>query len=85
MPRAVHNQTEWARIRQEIECYSVDEFDAHEAAELRIFLRKQGHQLMAIDALIAVVALRYGLTLLTTDNDFFCVEGLTIENWMKPE
>jgi len=44
-------------------------------------LRKEGWQLAALDALIAVVALRYELVLLTTDNDFKAVPKLKVENW----
>ena len=35
------------------------------------------------DALIAAVALRRDLTLLTTDGDFAAVPGLLCENWLR--
>ncbi|RIK38099.1 MAG: hypothetical protein DCC55_22160 [Chloroflexi bacterium] len=35
-----------------------------------------------VDALIAALALRYELTLLTTDKDFWAVPGLRMENWL---
>ena len=35
-----------------------------------------------IDALIAAIALRYDLTLLTTDGDFYAVPDLKHENWL---
>lgn len=36
----------------------------------------------AVDALIAVVALRYNLTLLTSDQDFTAIASLPQENWL---
>ena len=39
--------------------------------------RRQGWQLATIDALIAAIALRYNLILLTTDQDFRAIPGLT--------
>jgi len=38
--------------------------------------------LATIDALIAITALRYDLTLLTTDGDFQAVPVLRLENWL---
>ncbi|MFI5458012.1 MAG: type II toxin-antitoxin system VapC family toxin [Isosphaerales bacterium] len=37
-----------------------------------------------VDALIAVVAIRYDLVLLTSDNDFARVPNLEQENWLIP-
>ena len=82
LPRGRANQTEWERIRTRLRCYSVDENDAIEAAMLRLSLRRQGRQLATIDALIATVALRYDLVLLTTDRDFLAVPSLQCENWI---
>ena len=39
-------------------------------------------QLETVDALITAVALRYDLTLLTTDRDFNAVPQLKQENWL---
>ncbi|WP_164689624.1 type II toxin-antitoxin system VapC family toxin [Herpetosiphon llansteffanensis] len=64
-------------------CYLPDETDALHAAELQIALRRQGRQLATVDALIAALALRYGLVLLTTDKDFDAVPELRIENWLR--
>ncbi|GAB4461456.1 MAG: hypothetical protein Fur0044_53350 [Anaerolineae bacterium] len=44
-------------------------------------MRRQGRQLEAIDSFIAIVAVRYDLILLTTDQDFQVVPDLQIENW----
>lgn len=41
--------------------------------------------IQALDAGIAVTALRYDLTLLTTDGDFQAVPGLRHENWLRKE
>ena len=63
-------------------CYVPDESDAESAADLQLALRRRGRQLETVDALIAAVALRNGLTLLTTDMDFQAVPGLLQENWL---
>lgn len=82
-PRAVENLRLWAQWEAMLECLVPTAADAKEAAALRIRLRKQGIQLATIDALIAVTALRYDLTLLTTDGDFRAVPNLRLENWRE--
>ena len=58
------------------------ETDAEFAAQLQISLRKRGWQLETVDALIATIALRYDLTLLTTDRDFEAIPDLQQANWL---
>ncbi len=82
LPRAQQNLAEWTRLKSSFRCYISDETDAEQAAELQISLRRQGWQLETVDAFIAVTALRYNLTLLTTDNDFRAVPDLLKENWL---
>ncbi len=82
LPRAVQNRREWALMRPTLELVMLDEQDALDAADLQVSLRRRGAQLATVDALIATVALRYGLVLLTTDADFQAVPGLVIENWL---
>lgn len=82
LPRAQQNQAEWERLKPLLPCYIPDETDAEFAAELQISLRSRGWQLETVDALIATVALRYDLTLLTTDKDFQRVPKLQQENWL---
>ena len=82
LPRAEQNLAEWARLRLNFYCYASDEFDAERAVELQITLRRRGRQLATVDALIAAVALRYDLTLLTTDKDFAAIPQLNQENWL---
>lgn len=81
LPRAAQNLAEWARLQPLLPCYIPDETDAESAARLQIALRWQGRQLETVDALVAVIALRYGLVLLTTDADFRAVPDLPHENW----
>lgn len=85
LPRAVQNLAEWARLQPLFPCYIPDETDAALAAELQVALRRQGRQLATVDALIAVVVLRYDLILLTTDGDFQAVPHLQQENWLRTE
>jgi len=47
-----------------------DRQDHIEAADLRNRCRRSGIQIGTIDALLAELCIRHGLTLLTTDNDF---------------
>ncbi len=82
LPRAARNWTEWHTIRPSLMLRPLDETDALEAAALQVALRRQGRQLATVDALIAVVALRYDLTLLTTDGDFAPVLTLQVESWL---
>jgi predicted nucleic acid-binding protein len=49
---------------------SPDRQDHVEAAALRNTCRRSGVQLGTIDALLAQLCIRHGLTLLTADNDF---------------
>jgi predicted nucleic acid-binding protein len=44
--------------------------DYIDAADLRNLCRRSGVQVATIDALIAQICVRHGLTLLTTDSDF---------------
>lgn len=84
LPRAKQNLAEWARLRSNFTCLIPDESDAEKSAALRCDLRRRGHQLDTIDALIAILALRNNLVLLTTDRDFSAVPGLRVENWFAP-
>jgi predicted nucleic acid-binding protein len=52
---------------------SPDRQDHIEAADLCNRCRRSGIQIGTIDALLAELCIRHGLTLLTTDNDFFRV------------
>ena len=79
---AALNRGEWQRLRLAVPCYLLDERDAESAAELQLALRRRGRQLETVDSLIAAVALRYSLILLTTDMDFQAVPGLPQENWL---
>jgi predicted nucleic acid-binding protein len=82
IPRSKQNLAEWQRLMPGLTVYDLDRADAERAAHLQIQLRRQGWQLGTVDALIAAVALRYGLTLLTTDKDFSVIPALNQENWL---
>jgi len=82
LPRAKQNQAEWERLRPLLALQELDEKDAVEAAQLQVKLRSVGYQLKTVDALIATIALRYKLTLLTTDRDFTPIQSLRLENWL---
>ncbi|MBI5564731.1 MAG: type II toxin-antitoxin system VapC family toxin [Chloroflexi bacterium] len=82
LPRASQNIQEWERLRPSFDVIAVEERDALDAAAIRVRLRRRGWQLNVVDALIVAIALRYGLTLLTTDGDFDAVPDLKYENWL---
>jgi len=81
LPRAERNLKEWERMKADFIYYSIDKNDAERSARLRLTLRQQGWQLGLIDAMIAVIALRNNLILLTNDKDFGAIVGLQQENW----
>ncbi|MBE2236176.1 MAG: type II toxin-antitoxin system VapC family toxin [Caldilineaceae bacterium] len=81
--RAVQNLAEWQRLQHSLGLYPINQLEAELAAELQTSLRRRGWQLATVDALIAAVALRHDLTLLTTDGDFAAVPGLVCENWLR--
>ncbi len=82
VPRTAQNLAEWQRLIPGLTMYDLDRTDAERAADLQIQLRRQGWQLGTVDALIAAVALRHNLTLLTRDKDFTAIAALPQENWM---
>jgi tRNA(fMet)-specific endonuclease VapC len=81
-PRAARNTLEWENWRAALDVYRVEEEDAVRAAQLQVSLRRQGRQLKTVDALIAAIALRYNLIVLTSDNDFDAIPDLRCENWL---
>lgn len=83
VPRALKNRAEWQRLMSGLTMIDLDRADAERAAELQIDLRRVGWQLGTVDALIAAVALRYDLTLLTRDKDFSAIPTLAQESWLS--
>jgi tRNA(fMet)-specific endonuclease VapC len=82
LSRARQNLQEWERLKFSFNYYDIDRLDAEEAARLQVALRHQGWQLETVDALIATTALRNGLTLLTSDQDFRIISELEQQNWL---
>ncbi|MEP7341630.1 MAG: PIN domain-containing protein [Acidobacteriota bacterium] len=82
LPRAVQNRAEWQKLRRNLFCYQLDEQDAEYAVDLQLSLRAKGRQLEMADALIAAIAIRYDLILLTQDGDFRPLTQLKRENWL---
>ena len=83
LPRAQQNRNEWEKLSVMFYYRSIDRRDAERAATLQIDLQRHGWQLNIVDALIASIALRYNLILLTTDSDFSEITGLQVENWVS--
>jgi tRNA(fMet)-specific endonuclease VapC len=82
LPRAKSALAEWNDLKTRFNYYGIDQVDAEQAAVLQVVLRRQGRQLATVDALIATVALRNNLSLLTTDQDFAAISGLNQQNWI---
>jgi tRNA(fMet)-specific endonuclease VapC len=83
LPRARQNLKEWERLKPSFNYRAIDRVDAEQAAEVQITLRRQGRQLATVDALIAAVAIRNELILLTTDKDFGAIPQIKQENWLQ--
>ena len=83
-PRAAANLRAWAALLSVVVPVELRAADADLAADLRVLLRTRGRQLALADALIAAVALRLQLTLLTRDRDFDAVPGLVTADWWPP-
>ena len=75
---------DWDRVLIALEKLPLDRQDAEFAARLRAAQRSIGRQFKLGDSLIAAVAIRYDLTLLTADRDFDRIPGLRVENWLDP-
>ena len=84
LPRAQANLAEWSRLQGSFGYFPIVKDDAEDAANLQFAMRRQGWQLALVDALIAVIAIRSNLVLLTTDGDFQFIPNLQQENWLKP-
>jgi tRNA(fMet)-specific endonuclease VapC len=81
-PRSKQNLAEWTQLSVTFLYLDTIRQDAERAATLQAELRRHGWQLGTVDALIAATALRYDLTLLTSDKDFSRIPGLRLENWV---
>ena len=84
LPRAKSALVAWNDLKSRFNYYGIDQVDAERAALLQVVLRRQGRQLATVDALIATVALRNNLILLTTDQDFATIAELVQQNWTAP-
>ena len=82
LPRRDRNLREWNRFSSMFTFYATGRADVELAVSLRIQLRRRGRQLGIMDAMIASIALRYNMILLTSDRDFDPIPGLQRENWL---
>jgi predicted nucleic acid-binding protein len=61
-----------------------DRNDHIEAADLKIQCRRSGIQIGTIDALLAQLCIRHGLTMLSTDRDFERIADLSSLKFWRP-
>ena len=62
---------------------SVDSFAAHAYSEIFAQLRRNGRPIPTNDIWIAAIAKAHHLILVTNDEHFQSIDGLSIENWLE--
>jgi len=75
----------WVSFKEQVEILPFSEGDAAHAAQIRSVLKKEGQLIGPYDILLAGTSKSHNL-IFVTDNlsEFKRVEGLHIENWIKP-
>lgn len=71
----------WSRFYELLTYELVTDGVASDAARIVRDTAKHGHQIGAMDALIAATAIEWDLTIATRDKDFQRVAGLKVELW----
>ena len=73
------------RVIPELIVWPLTEAAAEEYGRIAAELRRAGRPIGRIDMLIAAIALSLGnTTVVSADNDFSAVPGLSVENWSAP-
>lgn len=79
--RVQHNKAQVDKLAAEITVLNCDEQPARLFGRLSNELQRKGRPNQPNDIWIAATALQYNLILLTRDNDFANVDGLTVQSW----
>lgn len=71
-------------LLKDLEVLAYELEDANATAAVRAALRKRGTPIGSYDVMIAGTALRYGLTMVTSNvEEFERIDGLIVEDWRK--
>lgn len=80
--RKEENFQQLKRFLEDIIIWDYDITVAEEFGKIQAEQKEKGKPIPSIDAQIAAVARIHNLTVLTTDQHFNVVKGLSVENWL---
>ena len=85
--QTARREANWEALRvfmRQIRIWPVDASVARIYGQLYNELRAKGRVLSQVDMMVAALAQRLKLTVLTTDTDFAAVPDVRTENWVQP-
>lgn len=80
--RRARNMEKLRRMVSALALWPFDTTGAEEFGRIQAEQRAKGRPIPPMDAQIAAVTRQYGLTLLTADQHFQWVDGISLENWL---
>jgi predicted nucleic acid-binding protein len=81
--RRDHNWNELALLLRQVKVWPIDLDAVRAYGDIYGELRAKGRVLSQVDIMVAALARRSGLIVLTTDRDFEAVSGIDVENWVS--
>ncbi len=80
--RHVQNRQRLQQLLATLHIYPFEQADAEEFGRIQAEQKAKGRPIPPLDAQIAAVARRRGLTVLTADKHFGYVDGIPTQNWL---